>query len=113
MEIEIVWREKEEKLRDERKELEWRECMIMNRERQETTCPNCGHNRPRIEKQRKERLRPQKLQKIKDLNDPPETSGPQLEGLTTVQYSPLRPSTDSPRRRDSAQQRSDDQQGDD
>ena len=58
MELEIVWREKEEKLRDERRELETRENAIATRERHDKTCPNCGHKRPRIERQRNGRLRP-------------------------------------------------------
>ena len=33
MEVEIVWTEKDEKLRDERRELEKRECMISSKER--------------------------------------------------------------------------------
>lgn len=65
MELENVWTKKEEKLRDERRELEKRECTIRNKELQEKICPNCGHKRPRIERQRKERLRPQKSQKTR------------------------------------------------
>ena len=52
MELELVWREKEAKFGGQRRELKLWESAIVNRERQERICSNCGHKRLQIETQR-------------------------------------------------------------
>ena len=52
-ELELVWRKKEAKLNDERRELELWESTVASRERQERICSNCGHKRLGIETRRK------------------------------------------------------------
>ena len=53
MELQRAWRQKEEELRDQKRETEYWECTIATRERQERIYSNCGHKRPTIETQRK------------------------------------------------------------